>query len=157
MRHDVVRVFVSSLVLVFVRAILSWCPLTWHVYIVATFFVCTSLQFILLLYSQISQFKLFGNNVFNPSLWFCVDTREHCVTILTELQHKGIIAYVWSLYTCMYWYLKRNKEIKEIEMKNYLNKSYLFILLCYLLIYSLKLVKCNEQLHPEQIITVNIV
>jgi len=26
LRHDVVRVFVSSLVLVFVRAILSWCP-----------------------------------------------------------------------------------------------------------------------------------
>jgi len=32
LRHDVVRVFVSSLVLVFVRAILSWCPLTWHIY-----------------------------------------------------------------------------------------------------------------------------
>jgi len=26
LRHDVVRVFVSSLLLVFVRAILSWCP-----------------------------------------------------------------------------------------------------------------------------------
>ena len=26
LRHDVVRVFVSFLVLVFVRAILSWCP-----------------------------------------------------------------------------------------------------------------------------------
>jgi len=26
LRHDVVRVFVASLVLVFVRAILSWCP-----------------------------------------------------------------------------------------------------------------------------------
>ena len=26
LRHDVVRVFVSSLVLVYVRAILSWCP-----------------------------------------------------------------------------------------------------------------------------------
>ena len=34
LRHGVVRVFVSSLVLVFVRAILSWCPLTWHIYIV---------------------------------------------------------------------------------------------------------------------------
>jgi len=28
LRHDDVRVFVSSLVLVFVRVILSWCPLT---------------------------------------------------------------------------------------------------------------------------------
>jgi len=34
LRHDVVRVFVSSLVLVFVRAILSWCPYTWNIYIV---------------------------------------------------------------------------------------------------------------------------
>ena len=34
LRHDVVRVFVSSFVLVFVRAILSWCPQTWHIYTV---------------------------------------------------------------------------------------------------------------------------
>ena len=46
LRHDVVRVFVSSLVLVFVRAILSWYPLTWHIYIVYNI-LWTSLQFIL--------------------------------------------------------------------------------------------------------------
>ena len=46
LRHDVVRVFVSSLVLVFVRAILS-CALKHDMStLFATFFVCTSLQFI---------------------------------------------------------------------------------------------------------------
>jgi len=32
LRHGVVRVFVSFCVLVFVRAILSWCPYTWQIY-----------------------------------------------------------------------------------------------------------------------------
>jgi len=34
LRNGVVRVFVSFCVLVFVRAILSWCPENWHIYIV---------------------------------------------------------------------------------------------------------------------------
>ena len=32
LRHGGVRVFVLFCVLVFVRAILSWCPSTWHIY-----------------------------------------------------------------------------------------------------------------------------
>jgi len=34
LRHSVQRVFVLFCVLVFVLAILSWCPETWHIYIV---------------------------------------------------------------------------------------------------------------------------
>ena len=34
LRHGIVPVFVSFFVLVFVRAILSRCPSTWHIYIV---------------------------------------------------------------------------------------------------------------------------
>jgi len=45
--YAVVRGFVSFLVLVFVRVILSWCPRIWHIYIVYNIFVWTSLQFIL--------------------------------------------------------------------------------------------------------------
>jgi len=39
---------------------------------------------------------MFGNNVFNPSLWLYVDTRKHCVYILTELQ----LTY-WNTSVCL--------------------------------------------------------
>jgi len=52
LRHVVVRVFVSSLVLGFVRAILSWCPLIWHIYIVYKI-LCVNISSIYIVITQV--------------------------------------------------------------------------------------------------------
>ena len=73
LRHDVVRVFVSSLVLVFVLAILSWCPKTWHIYIVYNI-LCLNISSIYILIKTFTYVYIIW--------WSYLTSNNFCITYL---------------------------------------------------------------------------
>jgi len=115
LRHDVVRVFVSFLVLVFVRAILSWCPLTWHIYIVYNI-LCLNISSSYIkktrwnktvIIQQGSKPHSRGKNVYKPcSLYTASETIRpwHChLNVVCAQRCKRYIVFIekcWGINQC---------------------------------------------------------